>query len=85
MVSNKIYILANVYAHIERCVDLISELGLSVPTLNTTVKNNEAYGRSCIQCSWEVMGPYSPHLAPSDFHLPRLLKKHPDGKKFATC
>lgn len=36
--NNKIYILAKVDAHIERHVDLISELGLAVPTLNTTVE-----------------------------------------------
>jgi hypothetical protein len=36
--------------------------------------------------NWEVLNhpPYSPDLAPSDFHLFGPLKKHLGGKRFAT-
>jgi hypothetical protein len=84
--NNKIYILANVDAHIERHVDLTSELGLAVPTLNNTVetlRRTEEVGSNVVGRLWDH-SPYSPHLAPSDFHLSGLLKKHLDGKRFAT-
>lgn len=83
--NNKIYILAKVDAHIERHVDLISELGHAVPTLNTTVetlRQTEGVGPIVVGRLWDH-SPYS-HLAPSDFHLSGLLKKHLDGKIFAT-
>jgi transposase len=36
--------------------------------------------------NWEVLDhpPYSPDLAPSDFHLFGTLKKHLGGRRFAT-
>jgi hypothetical protein len=36
--------------------------------------------------NWEVLdhAPYSPDLAPSDFHLFGPLKKHLGGRRFAT-
>jgi histone-lysine N-methyltransferase SETMAR len=36
--------------------------------------------------NWEVLDhlPYSPDLAPSDFHLFGPLKKHLSGRRFAT-
>jgi hypothetical protein len=36
--------------------------------------------------NWEVLDhpPYGPDLAPSDFHLFGPLKKHLDGRRFAT-
>jgi histone-lysine N-methyltransferase SETMAR len=36
--------------------------------------------------NWEVLDhpPYSPDLAPSDFHLFGPLKKHLGGRRFAT-
>jgi hypothetical protein len=36
--------------------------------------------------NWEVLDhpPYSPDLAPSDFHLFGSLKKHLGGRRFAT-
>jgi hypothetical protein len=36
--------------------------------------------------NWEVLDhpPYSPELAPSDFHLFEPLKKHLCGRRFAT-
>jgi hypothetical protein len=84
--SNNIYILAKVEAHTERHVDLISEFGLAVPTFNTTVETlwqTEEVASSVVGRLWDH-SPYSPHLGPSDFHLPGLLKKHLDGKRFAT-
>jgi histone-lysine N-methyltransferase SETMAR len=36
--------------------------------------------------NWEVLDhpPFSPDLAPSDFHLSAPLKKHLGGRRFAT-
>jgi hypothetical protein len=41
IIGNRINILAEVYAHIGKHVELASWLTLSVSTLNTTVKNSE--------------------------------------------
>jgi hypothetical protein len=43
--------------------------------------------RELLWCyNWEVLDhpPYSPDLAPSDFYLFGPLKKHLDGRRFAT-
>jgi histone-lysine N-methyltransferase SETMAR len=45
--------------------------------------------RTCellLRYNWEVLDhpPYSPDLAPSDFHLFGALKKHLGGRRFAT-
>jgi hypothetical protein len=53
-VSDKINILVKVDAHIGTCVELASQLRLSVSKLNITVKNHEETERSYIQC-----GPFS--------------------------
>ena len=44
---------------------------------------NETYG-FCAEFKWDILDhpPYSPDLAPSDFHLFLHLKKHLAGKKF---
>lgn len=84
--NNKIYILAKVDSHIERHGDLIPELGLAVPTLNIiveTLRQTEEVGSKVAGRLWDHPS-YSPHPAPSDFHLSGLLKKHLDGKRFAT-
>jgi len=84
--NNKIYIIAKVDAHIARHVDLTSELWLAVPTLNNTVetlRQTEEVGSGVVG-RLQNHSPYSPHLAPSDFHLSGLPKKHLDGERFAT-
>jgi len=55
--NNKIHTLAKVDAHTERHVDLISELGLAVPTLNTIVETLRQTEE--VLCGWVVMEPLS--------------------------
>jgi len=57
-----------------------------MPTLNTTVetmRQTEEVGSNMVRRLWDN-SPYSPYLAPSDIHISGLLKKHLDGKRFAT-
>jgi hypothetical protein len=54
MTSDKISILAQVSAHIGPHIELVSQLGLSVSSLNTAVKSHEEIERSYVQC-----GPFS--------------------------
>lgn len=53
-INDKISIIAQVDAHIGACVELASQLGLPVFTLDTTVKNHEKIERYVVQC-----GPFS--------------------------
>ncbi|VVC37523.1 Hypothetical protein CINCED_3A024544 [Cinara cedri] len=48
-------------------------------TANATKQLLDSFG-------WDVLNhpPYSPDLAPSDYHLFTSLKKHMGGKKFST-
>lgn len=57
-----------------------------MPKFNTTVetlRQTEVDGSKVVGRLWDH-SPYSLYLAPSDFHLSGLLKKHLDGKRFAT-
>jgi hypothetical protein len=49
-VSEKTGKIANKYAHTETRFDLASQLRIALFTLNTNVQNQEASGRSYIQC-----------------------------------
>lgn len=48
-----------------------------------TLRQTEVAGSNVVGRLWDH-SPYSPRLAPSDFHLSGLLKKHLDGKRFVT-
>jgi hypothetical protein len=49
-VSDKMNILVQIVAHIGTCVELASQLRLSVLTLDTIVKKHEGIGKNYVQC-----------------------------------
>jgi hypothetical protein len=64
IITDKINILAQVDEHISTYVDLATWLRISVPTLNTVVKNHEETERRCILCGPFYMQWVSPKCSP---------------------
>ncbi|VDO83773.1 unnamed protein product [Heligmosomoides polygyrus] len=63
--------------------ELATTLGCSKSTIHNRL-NLLGYHKMLATLGWETVGhpPYSPNLAPSDYHLFRPLKHHLAGRKF---
>ena len=68
----------------EKRPELVTRKGVIVHQDNARPHTSLVTRKKLLELGWEVMlhPPYSPDLAPSDYHLFRSLKNHFNGKTF---
>ena len=68
----------------EKRPELATRKGVIFPQDNTRAHTSLVTRKELLELGWEVMPhpPYSPDLAPSNYHLFRSLQNHLNGKTF---
>ena len=68
----------------EKCPELVNRKSLTFHQNNPSSHVSLMTKQKLLQLGWEILlhPPYSPDIAPLDFHLFRCLQNSPNGKKF---